>query len=71
MDDIYTYLVPLPIGIDEVVLPCADGWTVYLSDKLDRETLQKKYRHAVGHIKGNDWEKEDIQEIEVNAHGQR
>ncbi len=71
MDDIFTYVVSLPDGVDEMVAPCADGWTIYLSDRLDRETMKKKHQHALRHIRGNDWEKEDIQEIEVDAHGIR
>lgn len=69
MDEIYTYVVTLPIGVNEVVLPCADGYTVYLSDRLDDSTRIQKYRHAVRHIEETDFSKDSVQEIEVNAHG--
>lgn len=69
MDEIYTYVVPLPVGVDEVVLPCADGHTIYLADRLDHQTQLKKYRHAVRHIRSNDFKKQDVQEIECEVHG--
>ena len=68
MDNTYVYLVGLPDGINEMVLPCADGFTVYINEKLDDETKLQAYQHAVQHIKENDWSKCDIQEIENNAH---
>lgn len=64
MDDIYAYTVPLPVGVNEVVLPCADGYTVYLSDRLDSKTRLKEYRHAVRHIADGDFKRENVQEIE-------
>lgn len=64
MDEIYAYIVRLPDGIDEIVVPCYDGHTVYLDERLDRARMLKKYEHAVGHIRGKDWEKDDVQSIE-------
>ena len=64
MDDIFVYLAPLPNSIEEYVTPCPDGFTVYINDKLSRPQQINAYRHAVKHIKGNDFEKEDVQEIE-------
>ena len=69
MDEIYTYIVTLPIGVDELVVPCADGYTVYLADRLDSFALREKYEHAVTHIRRKDWEKADVREIEGGAHG--
>ena len=68
MDDIYTYLIPLPDGINEVVLPCLGGYTVYIDSRLSQEKQVRSYYHALGHIINNDFEKEDVQEIETNAH---
>lgn len=69
-EEIFVYRVPLPDGIHEVVLPCRDGYTVYLDDKLSYEQQLEKYRHAVdGHIVNGDFEKSDVQEIEHDAHG--
>ena len=51
MDDIYTYVVDLPIGVNEVIMPCADGFTVYLSSRLDQSQREEKYLHALQHIR--------------------
>lgn len=64
MDDIYIYIAPLPNTVNECVTPCPDGFTVYINEKLSRPQQIKAYRHAVSHIIGNDFEKEDVQEIE-------
>lgn len=69
MDDIYTYLIPLPDGINEVVLPCLGGYTVYIDSRLTREKQVRSYYHALGHIVNQDFEKTDVQEIERDAHG--
>lgn len=68
MDNIYTYIVRLPNGVHEVVMPCADGYTIYLSDQLDGPTRIRKYRHAIWHIEHDDFSKTDVQEIEAEAH---
>lgn len=68
MDDIFVYVVCLPEQIREIVLPCADGYTVYINEKLSRKERLKAYHHAVGHIKSNDWNKVDVQVIESDAH---
>ena len=64
MDDIYTYIVSLPVGVNEVVMPCADGYTVYISDRLDTDSRIRVYRHAVAHIENGDFAKSNVQEIE-------
>ena len=69
MDDIYTYLIPLPDGINEVVLPCFGGYTVYIDSRLSQEKQIRSYQHALGHIVNQDFEKTDVQKIEKDAHG--
>lgn len=71
MDNIYTYIVDMPHTIDEMVTPCFDGYTVYLNARLAYDDRLKAYEHALGHIRRNDWEKENVQEIEMEAHGLR
>lgn len=66
--EIHTYIVPLPSGIKESIEPCADGYTIYLNDKLSHEQLLRSYQHAVRHIDRDDWNGEDVQEIEMMAH---
>lgn len=68
MDNIYTYVVPLPAGVNEAVLSCADGYTVYIDDSLTEAERVEAYNHAVRHIYDQDFEKMDVQEIETNTH---
>lgn len=68
MVDPYVYITDLPPGINEMVSPCADGYTVYIKESLDYYGRIKAYSHAIEHIIGNDFEKNDVQEIETRAH---
>lgn len=68
-DNIYHYVVPLPEGVNEAVLKCLDGYTVYTADRLDEDGTRKAYYHALRHIKNNDFEKEiSVNSIERAAH---
>lgn len=68
MDNIYVYLVDLPVDVSEMVTPCMDGYTVYLNARLSYAGRVRAYHHAIRHIEGNDWRKENVQEIEKDAH---
>ena len=68
MNDIFVYLVKLPEGIDEVVLPCFDGYTIYIDPSLSHSEQLKAYKHALHHINNHDFEKSDVQKIEYEAH---
>lgn len=68
MDDIFLYFVKLPEGIEEVVMPCIDGYTVYIDPTLSYHQQIEAYNHALRHIKNHDWEKHDVQKIEYEAH---
>ena len=68
MDSIFTYFVKLPDGIDEVVMPCLDGYTVYIDVNLSEQQQIKAYAHALHHIRNNDFERPDVQSIESEAH---
>lgn len=65
---IYTYSVHLPDGVNEAILPCADGYTIYIDIDLDEIQKKKALTHALKHIANNDFEKSDVQEIESDAH---
>ena len=70
MDDVFVYLrEDMPCGVSEMVTPCPDGYTVYINASLDQEHRMRAYEHALSHIKNNDFEKNDVQEIESSAHG--
>ena len=68
IDNVYVYVIPLPPQIDEMVVPCSDGYTVYISIDLDEAARMEAYNHALGHIRRNDWQKVSVQAIEYEAH---
>lgn len=68
MDNIYVYTVRLPDRVYEAVAPCADGYTVWIDERLDDEHRRKAYKHALWHITNGDFERNDVQEIESQAH---
>ena len=69
MADVYTYLVPLPSGVREMVTPCADdSYTVYINEEISSDERLAAYDHAIKHINGEDFEKYDVQEIESSTH---
>lgn len=67
-DNIYHYIVDLPDGIKEIVLPCVDGYTIYTDARLDKAHRIKSYRHALAHIEKGDFGKYNVSEIERLRH---
>ena len=70
-DRIFVYHVNLPDGFDEVVLPCFEGYTIYIDQNLDPQKRNEAFRHAIEHIERNDFERAEIygiQQIESEAH---
>ena len=69
MDEcVFTYIIDLPESVNEMVTPCADGYTVYLNAKLSYHARVRAYEHALRHISHHDFEKYDVQLIEADAH---
>ena len=68
MIDIFTYLVELPDGINEAVLSCVGGYTVYIDPRQSNDGMKRSYEHALYHIQNADFEKSSVQEIESQAH---
>lgn len=68
MDNIYIYYADLPDGLNEMVAPCADGYTVYLSSKLDRHGRLRAFHHAIDHIAEKDFDGGYVQQIELMRH---
>lgn len=70
--DIYVYFVHMPPKTYEIVLPCLDGYTVYIDESLDQQARLSRYRHAVKHIMDLDFEKQSgsVQRIESEKHNQ-
>lgn len=71
MDRIFVYLIKMPHGISEAVLPCEDGYTIYLEESLTREELIRAYDHAISHIDNGDFydETRSVSQKELRAHG--
>ena len=69
MDDIYVYIVDMPTTAAEMIMPCSGGYTIYLNARLSYQDRVKAYLHALGHVERNDFEKADVQKIEMEAHG--
>lgn len=64
---IYPYLLP-DLPVKEMVVPCSDGYTVYIQDSLSHEDRLKALHHALRHIYEDDFEKTDVDQIEAAAH---
>lgn len=71
MENVYVYLVKLPPHVNEMVVPCINGYTVYIDETLDDAHRIAAYDHALKHIKNSDFDKSDVQQIEANAHERR
>lgn len=69
-DDIYTYFIDLPTDVEEAVLPCQGGYTVYINAQLTRERQELAYLHALGHIINGEADiiNADVDAIEMAAH---
>lgn len=67
--DVFIYMVQFPgTDIHEAVMPGLNGYTVYLDSRLSDEGRRQAYRHAVGHILRDDFSKDDVGKIELEAH---
>ena len=70
MVDVYVYEVDIHGKVSEAVVPCIDGYTVYINRNLPRNRRISALEHAVRHILRGDFEKPDAGEIEVENHAQ-
>lgn len=71
MDDVYVYILDLPGNVTEMVVPCLDGYTIYLDARLSPSESLEAYNHALFHIRNHDFEKSDVQQIEASAHNKK
>lgn len=65
---IFTYVVQLPDGINEAVMACTEGYTIYIDESLDEAGRKRAFQHAMIHIGRNDFYRGDVQRIEAEAH---
>lgn len=53
---------------EHVVLNSDDSATVFLNARLTQERQREAYLHAMEHLRENDFEKQDVDKIEFDAH---
>lgn len=54
---------------NEAVTENEDGsYTIFINDQLCEEKRLKSFRHALNHIENFDFEKGDVQKIELESH---
>ena len=69
MEDINVQLLDMDTMIPEhLVKNDDDTYTIFLNARLSRDSQLKYYHHALQHIKENDFEEKNVQEIESEAH---
>lgn len=67
--NVNTRLVNMDVLIEEQVIKNTDdSYTVLLNARLTHERQLEAYYHAIRHIQNNDYEKEDVNKIEFDAH---
>lgn len=69
MSDVFLYFVDMPPGISEMVSPgWEDDYTIYVNRDLPYKEKVRAIDHAFGHLRREDFNKENVQEIETEAH---
>lgn len=69
MEDINVVMLDMAIGIEEQVTKNADGsYTIFLNARYTYEHHVANIMHALKHIENHDWEQDDVQRIESEAH---
>lgn len=69
-DGIFVHLIDFGVNsVSETVTQNADGtFSIFINARLDHETQQRAYIHALAHIYRNDFEKFDVDTIEYECH---
>ncbi len=63
-------VILMDMTVNEVVTENEDGsYTIFINSRLNYEKQMKAYLHAMKHITGDDFRKDDVQSIEYLAHG--
>ena len=53
---------------EHLVKNADDSYTIFLNARLSHDGQLKAYQHALNHINNEDFEKTDVQSIELQAH---
>lgn len=68
--DINTQLIDMDVLVSEqILLNEDDSCTIFINSRLSHERQLEAYAHAMQHIHEKDFEKENADEIEFEAHG--
>lgn len=69
MNDIRVVLMDVDTMVGESIFKNADGsYTVLLNSRWSAEEQHRCFEHALSHIRHNDWERFDVNEIERERH---
>lgn len=69
MEEINVQLLDMDTKIPEhLVKNSDDSYTIFINARLSRDSQLKSYYHALRHINEDDFYKENVQEIEAEAH---
>lgn len=69
MEDINVQVLDMDTMIPEQLIKNSDdSYTIFINARLSQEAQLKAYQHALNHIKNDDFEKYDVQDIESQAH---
>lgn len=67
--DVNTKVINMDVLIPEqIVKNKDDSYTIFLNARPSREKQLQAYLHAMQHIENGDFDKNDVQEIEIVAH---
>ena len=69
LDDINVQILDMDTKVPEhLVKNNDDSYTIFLNARMSHENQVASYYHALKHIERNDYNMENVQEIEKNAH---
>jgi hypothetical protein len=67
--DFNVVLMDLDVAIGETICQNADNsYTIFINSRLSSEMQRRCFEHALEHVRNNDWEKENADEIEYERH---
>lgn len=68
--DYFVRLIDMPPAVRSFIKENSDhiSATIVINARLSREQQQEQYVHEVGHMERNDFEKDDVNQIETKAH---
>lgn len=69
MNDIRVVLMDVDTMVGESIFKNADdSYTILLNSRWSAEEQRRCFDHAISHIRHNDWERFDVNEIERERH---